>query len=121
MAGLCEGGNEPSGSLKAICNRPLDDPGLQTGKKAVVTLGNLLVSNEVEVVTRWLRSVDLSRSSRFIYTTHATRALQGRDLSGEELIYGSHTYFFDYTRTWRASPDEASAQCQGHLQYNTNL
>ncbi|KAJ4432580.1 hypothetical protein ANN_21203 [Periplaneta americana] len=48
MAGLCEGGNEPPGSLKA---------------------------------------------SEFIYTTHATRALQGRDLSGEELIYGSHTYF----------------------------
>ncbi|KAJ4441205.1 hypothetical protein ANN_11056 [Periplaneta americana] len=39
MAGLCEGGNEPAASLKAIC--------------------------------------------RYIYTTHATRALQGRDLSGE--------------------------------------
>ncbi|KAJ4430579.1 hypothetical protein ANN_19167 [Periplaneta americana] len=57
----------------------------------------------------------------YYYTTYAIRALQGRDLSGEELIYGSHTYFFDHTRTWRASPDEGSAQCQGYLRYNTNI
>ena len=37
------------------------------------------------------------------------------------LNYGSHTYFFDHTRTWRASPDEWSAQCQGHLRNSTNM
>ena len=39
---------------------------------------------------------------------------------GRELNYGSHTYFFDHTRTWRASPDEWSAQCRGHLRDNTH-
>ena len=32
---------------------------------------------------------------------------------GRELNYGSHTYFFDHTRTWRASPNEWSAQLRG--------
>ena len=40
---------------------------------------------------------------------------------GKELISGSHTYFLDYTRTWRASPDEGSAQCRGHLRVSTNM
>ena len=40
---------------------------------------------------------------------------------GRELNYGSHTYFFDYTRTWRASLDEWSAQCRGHLRGSTNM
>ena len=53
--------------------------------------------------------------------THAARALQSHDLSGRELNYGSHTYFFHHTRTWRASPDEWSAQCQGHLRDGTNM
>ena len=35
--------------------------------------------------------------------THATRTLQSYDLSGEGINSGSHTYFFDPTRTWRAS------------------
>ena len=35
--------------------------------------------------------------------THAARALQSYDLWGKELNYGSQTYFFDHTRTWRAS------------------
>ena len=30
---------------------------------------------------------------------------------GGELNYGSHTYFFDHTRTWSASSAERSAQC----------
>ena len=46
--------------------------------------------------------------------THATRTLQSHDLSGEGIRSGSHVYFFDTTRTWRASPDEGSAQCRGH-------
>ena len=37
------------------------------------------------------------------------------DLSGRKLISGSHTYFFDHTRTRRASLDEGSAQYRGHL------
>ena len=40
---------------------------------------------------------------------------------GRELNYGSHTYFFDHTRTWRASPEEWSAQCRGHLRDSTNM
>ena len=40
---------------------------------------------------------------------------------GRELIYGSHIYFFDHTRTWKASPDEWSAQCRGHLRDSTNM
>ena len=40
---------------------------------------------------------------------------------GRELICGWHTYFFDHTRTWRASPDEWSAQCRGHLRDSTNM
>ena len=40
---------------------------------------------------------------------------------GKELNYGSHIYFFDHTHTWRASPEEGSAQCRGHLWDNTNM
>ena len=40
---------------------------------------------------------------------------------GRKLNYGSHTYFFDHTRTWRESPDEWSAQCRGHLRDSTNM
>ena len=38
-----------------------------------------------------------------------------------ELIPGSHTYFFDHTRTWRASPDEGSTQYRGQLRDSTNM
>ena len=55
------------------------------------------------------------------YMTHASRASQSHDLSGEGINFGSHTYFFDHTRTWMASPDERSAQCWGHLLDNTNI
>ena len=48
--------------------------------------------------------------------THATQAFRATPCQGRELNYGSHTYFFDHTRTWRSSPDEWSAQCRGHLQ-----
>ena len=40
---------------------------------------------------------------------------------GRELNYGSHTYFFDHTWTWRASGDEWSAQCRCHLRDSTNM
>ena len=40
---------------------------------------------------------------------------------GRELNYGSHTYFFDHTKTWRASPDEWSAQWRGHLRDSTHM
>ena len=54
--------------------------------------------------------------------THASRALQSHDLSGEGINSGSHTYsFFDHTRTWRASLDEGSAQCRGHLRDDKNI
>ena len=40
---------------------------------------------------------------------------------GRELNYGSHTYFFDHTRTWRASQDEWSAVCWSHPRNSTNM
>ena len=40
---------------------------------------------------------------------------------GRGLNCGSQTYFFDHTRTWRASPDEWSALCRGHLRDSTNM
>ena len=40
---------------------------------------------------------------------------------GRELNYGSHTYFFDHTRTCRASPNEWSALCRGHLRDSINM
>ena len=39
---------------------------------------------------------------------------------GRKLIFESHTYIFDHTRTWRA-PDEGSAQCRSHLRDRTNM
>ena len=45
-----------------------------------------------------------------IYVAHASGDWKSHDLSGEGIKCGSHTYFFDQTRTWRASPDEGSVQ-----------
>ena len=54
--------------------------------------------------------------------THAARALQSHDLSGEWIkLWITYIYFFDHTRTWRASPDEWSTQCWGHLRDSTNM
>ena len=50
-----------------------------------------------------------------------TRALQSHDLSGERINSRSHTYFYDHTRTWRASLDEGSAQYRSHFQDNTDM
>ena len=40
---------------------------------------------------------------------------------GRELNCGSQTYVFDHTRTCRASLDEWSARCRGHLRDSTNM
>ena len=53
--------------------------------------------------------------------THATWAFRATICRGRELNYGSHTYFLDHIRTWRASPDEWSAQFRGHLRDSTNM
>ena len=53
--------------------------------------------------------------------THAARALQSHDLSGEGIKLWITDILFDHTRTWRASPDEWSAQCRGHLWDGTNM
>ena len=37
---------------------------------------------------------NLTSPFRCFYVTHATRALQSYDLSGDVIIFGSHTYFF---------------------------
>ena len=46
---------------------------------------------------------------------------RARTCRGRELNCGSQTCFFDHTRTWRASPDECSARCRGHLRDSTNM
>ena len=38
---------------------------------------------------------------------------------GRELNFGSHTSFFEHTKTWTTSPDEGLAQCRGHLRDST--
>ena len=53
--------------------------------------------------------------------THAAGPYRATTCRGRELNYGSHTYFVDHTRTWRAFPDEWSAQCRGHLRDSTNM
>ena len=53
--------------------------------------------------------------------THVTWASLSQNLSGEGINSGSHTYFFDLTRTCRAFPDEGPAPCRGHLWDNTNM
>ena len=69
--------------------------------------------------------ISLSKFNLFLigsfYVTHAARAVQNHDLSGRELNCGSQTYFVGHTRTWRASPDEWSARCLGHLRDSTNM
>ena len=40
---------------------------------------------------------------RCFYVIRDTWTLQSHDLSGEGINSGSYTYFFDHTRTWRAS------------------
>ena len=39
----------------------------------------------------------------------------------QERELNSGSYFFDHTRTWRASPDEGSVQCRAHLRDNSNI
>ena len=39
----------------------------------------------------------------------------------EESNSGSYKYFFNYKKTWRASPDDGSAQCRDHLRDSTNM
>ena len=42
-------------------------------------------------------------------------SIHSHDLSGKGIIFGSHTYFSDHTRAWRASSNEGTAECWGHL------
>ena len=42
---------------------------------------------------------------------HASRALQSHDMSGEGIIYGSHTFFWSH-KGMEACPDEGTAQRQ---------
>ena len=55
------------------------------------------------------------------YVTHAARALQSHDLSGKGIKPCIQTYFFDHTRTRRASPDESSAPCRSQLRDSINM
>ena len=58
---------------------------------------------------------------RYLYVTHAALALQSHELSGEGIKLWITYILFDHTRTWRASPDEWSARCRGHLRDSTNM
>ena len=65
------------------------------------------------------RDINLISLSKFdllligsFYVTHAARALQSHDLSGEGIKLWITDRLFDHTRTWRASPDEGLAQCR---------
>ena len=55
--------------------------------------------------------------------THAARALQSHDLSGEEIkLWITYILFWPHKdMEGRASPDEWSAQCRGHLRDSTNM
>ncbi|KAJ4451057.1 hypothetical protein ANN_02494 [Periplaneta americana] len=64
MAGLCEGGNEPSGSLKAICNE--------------VTATNSWIANKK----------GLSISLKMIANLAAVRSVPGRSLDGTRCRHG---------------------------------
>ena len=55
------------------------------------------------------------------YVTHAARALQSHDLSAEGIKLLITDILFDHARTWKASPDEWSARCRGHLRDSTNM
>ena len=53
--------------------------------------------------------------------THATRALQSHDLSGEGIkLWITYILFWPH-KDMRASPDEWSAQCRGQLRDSTNM
>ena len=65
----------------------------------------LKIFNYYKYIHSFIIVVNLSLTGAF-YMTHAFRALQSYDLSGEGINFGSYTYFFDHIRTWRASPDE---------------
>ena len=76
--------------------------------------------NKLSLVCNLITQFNLPLIGSF-YMTHAARALQSHDCRGRELNCGSQTYFFDHTRTGRASPDEWSARCRGHLRDSTNM
>ena len=49
------------------------------------------------------------------YVTHAARALQSHDLSGEGIkLWITHILFWPH-KDMESSPDEGSFQCRGHL------
>ena len=48
-------------------------------------------------------------SSHYLSLSSPPGPYRATTCRGRKLNYGSHTYFFDHTRIWRASPDEWSA------------
>ena len=65
----------------------------------------------------WRMSCDVGEvTERLENEQRMSPALQSHYLLGRELNFGSQTYFFDHTRTRRAS-----AQCRGHLRDSTNM
>ena len=100
--------------------------------KRRINMGNACYYSLEKILSPYLLSkklkvliISLSKFSLPLIGTFTWLTLPGpyraTTCRGRELNYGSHTYFFDHTRTWGASPDEWSAQCRGHLRDSTNM
>ena len=107
------------------CPAPGFEPGTSRMRVSCVTteplhsVFSLCYSRKLFISSHYL---SLTSPYWYLYVTHAARALQSRDLSGEGIkLWITYILFSDHTRTWRASPDEWSAQCRGHLRDSTNM
>ena len=70
-------------------------------------------------ILKKLQEVFLVHRFRDVHRCGASGSMRACHAAGPDMW--SHTYFFDHTRTWRASPDEWSSQCRGHLRDSTNM
>ena len=88
-------------------------------------LSNLYIKINLKINISETHLISLSKFNLPLIGTFMWPTLPGpyraTTCRGRELNYGSYTYFFDHTSTWRASPNEWSAQFRGHLRDNTNV
>ena len=81
---------------------------LNSGNALRGLLSSQFLSKNIKLKIYHISSHYLSVTSpyRYFYVTHAARALQSHNLSGEGIKQWTTYILFDHTRTWRASPDE---------------
>ena len=91
---------------------------LMSSQRFVMKWNNKQLKNNNHLISLYKFNLPLIGS---FYVTQAARPYRATTCRGREWNCGSHTYFFDHTRTWRVSPDEWSAQCRGHLRDSTNM